>query len=242
MSIFKFWHVKLQVLVMKAKYALKGKMKIAVLLFAVMVSSLLIRLLEDQGIKDMNRSVRSMYNDRLMPSVYLHQVGEHVHAKRNAIETALNTGGSISAELLKEELRNINGNIDSLIAVYNNTFLVPEEQVQLTELKKNMAFNRNMEQQFVARLAIADREGAALLYERSVGRAALTTLGSLSKLIGIQARVGKELLGDMDFAVSGNKFYSALQTVLAIIIGLLIVSVVSAYKITTIQNDKFRLN
>lgn len=228
---------------MRFAYSVKQKIKIAVLLFAVMACSILIRLLEDKSVKSMNKSFVSMYNDRLIPATDLFYMAERAYAKISLFEEALYTDHpSFSATDLNTKIAGLNTTIDSLVKKYEKTLLVKQEKEQLTALKKRLFATAEVEDNI---LKIANTESisaARQLYE-TIGRASSKkTIQQLSELMRIQTQVGKELLKDSEFMVSGSKLYSSLQVVLAIVIGILIVGLVFTSNVVSIRNDKFNLN
>lgn len=105
--------------------------------------------------------------------------------------------------------------IDSLIRKYEKTYLVKQEKQHLATLKKSLLANNQMEGQ---------------------------ALKDLTQLMKIQTQVGKELIEESEFAISGTKIYSAVQMVLAIIIGILIVGILFTSSVVKISNHKFNLN
>jgi hypothetical protein len=229
---------------MRFAYSVKQKMKIAMLLFCIMACTLLIRFLEDKSVKSMNESFVSMYNDRLIPATDLFYVAENAYLKMAVFEDALYGPDQLlfNAAVLKSKLNNLNVSIDSLINKYGKTFLVKQEKAQLEELKKGLNSTVKVEDRI---LEIASTKGineARALYN-SEGRSSSTkTIRKLSELMSIQKQIGEELIKDSAFMVSGNQLYSAFQVVLAIFIGILIVSLVFTSNVVKISNDKFNLN
>ncbi|HKG05687.1 MAG TPA: MCP four helix bundle domain-containing protein [Pedobacter sp.] len=229
---------------MRFAYSIKQKIRIAMLLFAVMICTILIRFLEDESIKSMNESFVSMYNDRLIPATDLFYIAENANAKKSLLEEALyspevGAGGQVK---LVQQMQRANTAIDSLIRKYKKTYLVKQEKAKLLELDKRLFSNAGIEQKMMQRLESKDLAAARVLYERIGRSSADETIRKLSELMAIQKQVGEELVKDSAFMVSGSKVYSTLQVALAILIGILIVGIVFASNVVKISNDKFNLN
>ncbi|MBG6234504.1 hypothetical protein IWX76_001059 [Pedobacter sp. CAN_A7] len=229
---------------MKFGYSIKNKMTIAVMLFCIMACTILIRVLEDRSIKEMNNAFVSMYNDRLIPATDLFHISQSVYSKRYLLEEALYNNDSVLVDhsYLKKQLLAHNDNIDSLVAKYEQTFLIKLERTQLDELKAQLRETKEIESKVLLNSdrhsIVAGRE----LFE-SQGKTSFTaSIRKLTELTNIQTVVGQELIKNSEFAVSGSKLYSSLQIALAIIIGILIVAIVFASNVVKLPTDKFNLN
>ncbi|WP_421942995.1 MCP four helix bundle domain-containing protein [Pedobacter sp.] len=221
---------------MKFAFSLKNKIKIAFLLFCIMCCTLLIRFLEDKSVKKINDSFISMYKDRLVPATDLYFIAENLYHKNSVIQNVLNKDISSNSGLSLVKMHN--SKIDSVINKYELTVLVKQEKSFLSELKKALSHQNNIEN----KILIAAETESLKIYD-SIGRvAANQTLNKLSSLIKIQSAVGDELINDSKIFVSGTKVYSTFQIILAIAIGALIVGIVSASNAVKVQQDKFNLN
>ncbi|WP_432714803.1 MCP four helix bundle domain-containing protein [Pedobacter sp.] len=229
---------------MKFGYSIKNKMTIALMLFCIMGCSILIRILEDKSIKDMNNAFVSMYNDRLIPATDLFHLAENVYGKRYLLEEALYNIDSIAIDhsFLKHQLAVQNTIIDSLVGKYEQTFLIKQERKQLDELKTQLIDTKKMENEILSRSDDHSIEAARSLFETKGKTSFSTTTKKLAELTKIQTEVGQELIRNSEFAVSGSRIYSSLQIALAIVIGILIVSIVFASNVVKIPNDKFNMN
>ncbi|MFC3562767.1 MCP four helix bundle domain-containing protein [Pedobacter jamesrossensis] len=222
---------------MKFAFSLKNKLKIAFLLFCIMCCTLLIRFLEDKSVKKINESFISMYNDRLVPATDLYFIAENLYHKNSILQDALVENVVHPSEIVSK-INNHNRKIDSVINKYELTLLVKQEKTFLNDLKNALQVQQKLENKV---LNLAGGEGKKV-YE-SIGRnASSETLAKLSALIKIQSNVGNELIKDSKIFVSGTKVYSTIQVILAIVIGIMIVSIVSASNAVKIQNEKFNLN
>jgi hypothetical protein len=229
---------------MKFAYSIKNKMTISVLLFCIMCCSILIRILEDKSIEEMNNNFISMYNDRLVPATDLFHLAESVYGKRYLLEEALYNTDSINIDhgYLKRRLLIHNNNIDSLMVKYEKTFLIKQEKAQLDVLKAQLRDTKVIEKSILVSSDHHSITAARVLFETQGKEIFNITTQKLAELTKIQTEVGKELIRDSEFTVSGSRLYSNLQLALAIIIGILIVSIVFASNVVKIPTDKFNMN
>lgn len=229
---------------MRFAYSVKQKMKIAVLLFCIMACTILIRFLEDKSVKSMNESFISLYNDRLIPATDLFYIAEYVDQKRSLLEDMLYSSSEVvfNFEALRTDLQKINISVDSLIQTYEKTYLVKQEKENIAELKANLSAVKTIEMRTMNIVKNQGLEKARNVHELMGRKASGDVIKGLSELMRIQRIVGAELTRDTEFMVSGNKLYSAFQTVLAIVIGILIVGIVFTSNVVNIRNDKFNLN
>jgi hypothetical protein len=227
---------------MRFAYSLKQKVKIAVLLFFIMACSVLIRILEDKSVRNMNESFITLYNDRLVPAMDLYHIVENLYARRNIIESVLYSRAAAGNLGLKQQLSRYNHNIDSLLKKYEKTYLVQQEKVQLKDLKQNLRAILLMEQNLVSNIYNNQASAALQLYE-SEGKILFgTATRHLTKLMDTQKQVGDQIIEQTEKIVSGTKIYSNLQLVLAILIGILIVSILFTSNVVNLKNDKYNLN
>lgn len=228
---------------MKIAYSLKQKTKIAFLLFLIMACTILIRVLEDRSIKNMEKAFSSLYNDRLVPATDIFYISEKLYAKRFLLETFVYSDkNKLSPQQLNSKLKGYDKEIDTLLAKYEKTFLVKNEKNHLTELKIKLLENKVLEKNILLMAETLDKTSLRSLYDSSAEQSftAISTL--LSQLTKIQTVVGEQLKEESQKIVMGTNLYSTLQLILAIIIGVLIVSIIFATNVMNIRNDKFNLN
>jgi len=222
---------------MKFAFSLKNKLKVAFFLFCIMCCTLLIRFLEDKSVSKINESFISMHKDRLIPATDLYFIAENLYHKNAILQDALTDAETHSFGSVFRINRH-NRIIDSVINKYELTFLVKQEKTFLDDLKTALLVQQQLENKM---LGLNGNERKQI-YD-SIGRSTATqTLAKLSALIKIQSEVGDELIKDSKILVSGTKIYSTLQGILAVMIGIMIVSIISASNMVKIKNDKFNLN
>jgi hypothetical protein len=226
---------------MKWTFVIQQKLKVALLLGVIMCVVVLFNLVLQKNISDINQSVNSIYNDRLIPATDIFHLSENLHSKQTVLEKFLYQN-SYNASELEATLQASNIKIGLLINKYEKTYLVDEESVFLKNFKKSIADFSTVEQQMLSLSKAGGKAEALRLYERQ-GRGQLeATIIQLSDLNTIQSAVGGKLVSDTKGIVATSNFLSNLQMVLAIIIGVMITSLVVSSKIISQSQAKFKWN
>lgn len=227
---------------MKFAHSIKQKTKVALLLFCIMICLILVRILEDKSIKQMSESFASLYNDRLIPATDLFFIAEKLNLKKDLIEAYINNDLVLADQnTINKNLLAHNESIDSLLLKYEKTFLVTPEKKHLVELKSNILASRIIEKNITSNLQIKEtltKQSISTLLNDSYKE----IFNKLSELTQIQSKIGDELIKSSKSIVSGTNLYSTIQFVLAIIIGVLIVSILFTSNVINIKNENFNLN
>lgn len=228
---------------MKFSFYIQQKLKIAILLFLVMGCTILIRILEDKSVNDMNTSFKSLYNDRLIPSVLLHDINLLLTEKNWTLEKYIQGSIEIQPDYISSVIAINNKKIDSLLLIYDKTYIVETEASQLKNLKIAIKEYKIQENQVISYILNNQPGLANNLYEINAKKTFLKISQNINYLLTTQINVGSELINDVDDIVSGTKLYSAIQIGLAIVIGLLIMGILFAVKSTkTVPQKDFHLN
>lgn len=224
---------------MKFAHSIKQKTKVAVLLFCIMVCTILIRILEDHSIKNMGNAFTSLYNDRLIPATDLFYISESIYAKRFLVDSHLN-----SAEVdatLAQKLAKQNTNIDLLLKKYEQTYLVKLEKNQLKQLKTKLIENKAIEKTILQIPSNATTE-TKLNFNKIASQSYQEIFENLTALTKIQTKVGEELIKESKSIIAGSNLYSNIQLVLAVVIGVLIVSIMFTSNVIKVKQENFNLN
>ncbi|MBB2146263.1 hypothetical protein GM921_12250 [Pedobacter sp. LMG 31464] len=220
---------------MKIAFSIQQKSKIALLLFCIMACTILIRFLEDKSMKSMNNAFVSLYNDRLVPATDLFHVSELLFDKKDVLEKHHRLAVSETEQTAK--LLSIQDfKIDSVLKKYEQTFLVTNEKNHLQQLKEKLIAHQQLEKQL-----ISTTKSNEITFEQ-LNNSYKGILQNLSLLTKTQIEVGKELIKESQSLFAGSKIYSAIQFALAIVIGVLIVSIIFASNVMKVKQDKFNLN
>ncbi|TKC12646.1 hypothetical protein FA048_03235 [Pedobacter polaris] len=224
---------------MKFAHSIKQKTKVAVLLFCIMACTILIRVLEDQSIKNMGKAFTSLYNDRLIPATDLFYISEGIYAKRFLIDNHLNTNSTDNS--LNQRLAGHDANIDLLLKKYEQTFLVKPEKNHLNVLKNKLLENRTIEKTILNIPPDATAE-TKLAFNKMASKSYQEIFENLTALTKIQTKVGEELIKESKSIIAGSNLYSNIQLVLAVVIGILIVSIMFTSNVIKIKQENFNLN
>src|SRR5690606_13051798 len=97
---------------MKRFFQVKVRFKICCAFIIIIVLVLLNNLRERRNMSRLDNSISSIYKDRLLPATYLHRIANHLYEGR----LTGNDGRRLA--------------IDSLVALYETTYLTPDEKKQ----------------------------------------------------------------------------------------------------------------
>lgn len=227
---------------MKWSFVIQQKVKASLLLGGIMVVILLSALVSRMSLDNIDHSLSSIYQDRLVPTVDIVYLSEHLYSKRLLLEQGLEKNAATSWQELGKQLSAHTHKIDSLLVEFQKTKLVEEEVKALNALKTHAQAYATLEQKIV-RLAAhsASQEGKELfqsegsqLFQKSIHR--------LSELTKIQSVVGQKLIKDSHTETYYCNLLSNLQIIITIIIGTIVVSLVVNSKIIRQDSQPFHLN
>lgn len=173
---------------MKRFFQIKTKFKVCCLFIVIIVLVLLNNLRERKSINQLDHSISSIYQDRLLPATYLYGIANHLYEQR-----LMGQDGHTAA-------------IDSLVEVYERTYLTPDEKKQWTWFKDHLADYR-----------AASKTGDSLAMINQFR----LTIDNLNALSTIQIGEGKVLQTDSKSIVSGSTLSSKLELTLLIVLGVL---------------------
>lgn len=226
---------------MRWTFVIQQKLKVALLLGLVMCLVVLFNLILQKNISDINRSVNSIYSDRLIPATDIFYLSENLHNRQLAMEQFLfRSEGNYNQ--LKTQLNKFDDKQLDLIAKYEKTYLVDEESLFLERFKKNISDYAALESKILSLTAANKKAEAVNLYETAGRHSLENTIRQLSDLTTIQSSVGNKLLNDTKGIVATSNFLSNLQLVLAIIIGLMITALIVSSKVINQPQAKFKWN
>jgi hypothetical protein len=228
---------------MKLAYGVRQRTKIAAILLCILACTMLIRTLEERNIKSLNTSFSSLYSDRLVPAMLLFDIAEHLHSKQALLNNVFHKESNLPLPAnLKMDISTHDAAIRALVTKYEKTYLVESEKQQLRKLKVSLAENKAVEHQIATYNALIGTASERRVFDVKRNLTFDAAVNSLKALMKIQNQVGEELIKNSAFIISDSKIYSALQSALAVIVGVLIVSLVFVTKVTITPTEKFHLN
>src|SRR6478609_8200794 len=117
---------------MKWTFIIQQKLKLSLLMGCIVFLIVITILTEKQNINDMDKSVTSIYKDRLIPATDIFYLTQKIFTKQLLIERFLNYDSSFSPVELTAKLHVHNDSIQLLITQFEKTYLVQNETEYLT--------------------------------------------------------------------------------------------------------------
>jgi hypothetical protein len=160
-----------------------------VLLFLlVMLGVLGSSLVEKHLLQNLNTSVSSLYQDRLLPATGLFELNDLMYAKRQVLESYLAAPSVGRRPSTLGQLSGHNQQIAALIQRHEATYLVPDEAQVFHAFQRRLRHYNALESELLAASApVATAQADALTQQFRLIHA------DLSRLNQIQQRVGQEV-------------------------------------------------
>ncbi len=206
---------------MKALFAIRPKYKLAMILLTLIVILLCGVLAERSFFSQVNAASASIYKDRLVPSSAVYHLSDHISQRRFMLEDHVRTSQGGVREL-QQKLARHQGQMDSIIVAFEETYLVKNESKSLALLKTHLEDYDRAEAILLAGSTPADLSAAREIYQQ-IRR-------ELMKLSNIQTRVGQDLFEETQDISSNAGMISQIQVVALIVSCLLIQAIILASK------------
>ena len=226
---------------MKWTYFVEQKIKVACLLFAAMLFIIVTDLIESRNVEKINHSVTSIYNDRLMPATDIFYLSEQLYNKTILVENFLNTDPSHSASV-RRQLSEYDQQIARLIKRFEGTYLVTAELAFLEEFKDRVLRYSLIEERVLSLHDKHNLQEARILFQAEGKIAFKNSILTLNSLAKVQTAVGNELLNDSKGVLATTGLLSALQVVLAILIGLTVMALIFTSRVVNSAGNRYHLN
>jgi len=226
---------------MRWAFVIEQKLKVAALLLGIMVTVVLFSFIERRNIEAINNSVASIYNDRLVPATDIFYLTETTYNKRLEMEKLL-FSGKMGLQAFRGKEEEHNRAIKTLVASFQKTYLVNEEDAFLKGFIRKTEQYFLVEEKIVALVAAGDIKQAIALYENQGQGLLKESIHNLSALAKIQTKVGNELMKDSKGIMASSDLLSTLQMSVVIVLGVLIVVLVTASKLVSPHARNFNLN
>ena len=226
---------------MKLPYIIQQKLKLAVLLFAVMVSIIFTNLIAKKNIDQFDKNFKSIYNDRLIPAKDIYFISENVHSKIHLLEKYLMNGKYSTLELSRK-IAFHNYKIDSLIDKYEKTHLEEEEMKALANLKLRLKDLQGMENSILTSLAQGSREESQYVFDTDGRVISELTLKELYTMANLQSKIGNDLIKDARINILSSDILLTIQIVISVLIGVFISSLLISSKLVNQSSSNFNLN
>ncbi|WP_215235656.1 MCP four helix bundle domain-containing protein [Dyadobacter linearis] len=216
---------------MKWTFVIQRKFRAAALLGGIMLVVILGTVLLQRNAQGIDQSSASIYNDRLIPATTILYITENLYSKRLTLENHLFTSEGTSELPVSEQLKSYDKSIDSLIRVFEKTYLVAEEEKSLTAFKEQNSRYVHLEQEILNQCAAGNVEGGKRVFAQNGALKFKEAVASLNALTNIQSDVGKDLMKESKSNMASFGVITSLQIGLAVIIGLMILVLIYDSKI-----------
>jgi hypothetical protein len=227
---------------MKWTFIIQQKLKLSLLLGCIVFLIIITILVEKQNIKDMDKSMTSIYKDRLIPATDIFYLTQKIFTKQLLIERFLNYDSSFLADALTTRLRAHNDSIQLLITRFEKTYLV-ENETEYLSLFKTTLTKYNLEEERLLQIAgTKSIESARTEYQLNGKKLISEAVHYLEKLTKIQSKVAEDLTKDSHSVVLSSDSLVSLQIGLAIVISLLIQALIISSKAVNRPKQPFHLN
>lgn len=227
---------------MKWTFIIQQKVKVALLLGSIMLLVALVSIVERSYVRDLDKSVSSIYYDRLIPATDIFYMAEHLFYKRMLIERLLLIDNADTLKEIQRELKRHGDSLTSIIGRYEKTYLVQKEVVSLNDLKRRFHRYEDAEQQIVKEAISGSIQNARTIYLAEGKTDLLHTIKNLEELTLVQSSVGTDLFRDSKGMLSTSDLLLSLQIGLAIIIGILVQALIFASKMVNVKKEDFTMN
>lgn len=228
---------------MKWTFFIRQKLKVAILLFSIMLLIIVTILVSRKNINHISESFNSMYNDRLIPATDIFYLAESLYSKRLLMENYLNSTLKKNVEQLQQKLDKHNRATDSLILEFEKTYLVDDESQILKDFKNKTKTYTAFENDII-NLSISQSKEEALQKFNETGEEIFRcTIDNLVQLTQIQSSVGKKLTDASQSGASNIKTLYSVQMILVFVIGAMVQALIFASKsLRAGKEQKYRLN
>lgn len=207
---------------MKWSFVIRQKLKAALLLGSIMVFIILGSLIARYNMDGIDKSFSSIYKDRLLPATTIIYLAENLYGKRLSLEKFLLSNDSRTVQEIASGLKFYDVKIDSLIQVFEKTYLVDQEATTLAAFKNRVEEYVLLEKMILNLHASGHTAAGKELFEGTGAGTFQTTINNLNELTTIQENVGKELMRESKSDMASFGLISFLQIALAIVIGLIV--------------------
>lgn len=174
-------------------------MRLPLALSIILLFLVLINIVNQRNFEDIEKAATSIYEDRLLPAMYIFEIREHLYNARIEQKEDLPVAGKYRAA------------ITMLVDKYEHTVLTRQESIDFSSLK------RNLNQLFQYSVHSKDFE----MYLEGA-------LNDLNALLHIQSGEGNHLKKDMISNLQHSTFLSYIDICLLITVAALIVSLLSS--------------
>lgn len=190
---------------MKWAYHIKHKVKATAILFIIILVVVFAQVSNRVSVSDLDKSVSSIHQDRLMPATYIFDISNHLYQKRLTQEHATNTPTETEVH---------DKAIALLIRNYESTYLTVNEKKTWSEFKASL-------EEYNTQYAIAGYNTAE--YDKAFNK----VITSLSALNRIQVGESTNIQKQSKSIVGSTNMLFEFETALLILLALFAMVIIS---------------
>jgi len=227
---------------MNNHFILKEKLRLALCLVIIFAVSLLANYFIHQNVAKADKSLLSIYHDRLIPAQDIFGIGNKIYENELLLQAHINAASYQKYQEIGKEIAINNAAIDSLINKFGQTLLVKKEVTAL-EKYSSLVNSYLANQKNILALSEQGFKGEAEdLYKNKGQGYAAQLLNTVKQLASLQTSVGGELYKDGHQQLIGAELLSYLVIGLTIVIGLLAQMLLKTSFLSTHLPNKSSLN
>lgn len=202
---------------------------------AIIVCIIGFNLLNRQSYTDLHQSIDTIYEDRLMPAVYIYELSDLLHFNRLYLDRHLRSGERCDQKEFSHQIFLNHLKIDSILHHYDQTYLTEHESVVFSDLKVMLLDLRKMERNLLQTTVFAED------LENKLDQLFNTALTDLKLLALEQQAVGREIKKSTRIVLAGTNTLADLE--ISILFILLILFKFSIFQATrSFQSKKEHIN
>ena len=197
---------------MKWKLSLAQKIRTGAALVMVFLLVLATNLMDNNHFKTVQKSLISIYEDRLIAKAHLYKITRQLQLKKDVVK-------STDRDQIIKVNSAANDSIQILIEKFNNTKITAEEAIHLRSLKSNLKKLSQYESKLPLSEKSIDEEFLSL---DIINKYYYDIFANLDVLSAIQLKEGKAEVGYSNRAVESSNLISRFEIGALIVIGFLI--------------------
>ncbi|MFN7115518.1 MAG: MCP four helix bundle domain-containing protein [Saprospiraceae bacterium] len=204
---------------MKWVFNIQPKIKIALFL-AIICGLVLLNIFgERRNLSQLDHSVTSMYEDRVLPATYIFHLTDHLYQKRLILESYFQNKVNNNAIADLERIAVHNAAMDTLIEDFEATYLVELEDEVLHHFKKELQIYNQSEECFIKG---CENGTIVQLDEAAMENLFTTAIKELTKLSQIQIDVSKAIRDDSRRMTANRTILTNMEALLVFVIAIII--------------------
>jgi len=211
-------------------FSIRAKLKAAFLLALICALVLVNIFWERSNMSDINDSMCSIYDDRLLPATYVFHLTNHLYQKRLLLEHQLYHHDTLGIEEVHKQVMLHNQAIDTLLEDFDSTYLVESEGKLLVDFKRELKAYNILENRL---LEPAERQQDILKDKAEIAQLFELTLKELTQLSQVQIDVGRAMRDNSLRILASTKVLTMLEAALIVVIALIIQALVFASRSVT---------